>query len=198
MIKITKMATVTPAMRATGDDFPSVTRSWPGSRRATTGSLNGESDVVGRFTNVVGEAFPTTVVVGSVDDGVLDRSVTTDEEGIVEGTWEVDDEPWVTVEAACCLGDEREDLPKGFVVAMGCNVDVDIVQLKDPSYLNSKTKLSVFFSFLQFIVSLMIPPVMESKLVVLITSRSKELLSFRLSLNVVPARMTFGVPSHLK
>ena len=48
-------------------------------------TLNGESDVVGRFANVV---------VGSVDDGVLDRSVTTDEvKGIVEGTWEVDDEP---------------------------------------------------------------------------------------------------------
>ena len=93
-------------------------------------TLNGESDVVGRFTNVVGEAFPTTVVVGSVDDGVLDRSVTTGKEGIVEGTWEVDDEPWVTVEAACCLGDEREDLPKGFVVAMGCNVDVDMVPLR--------------------------------------------------------------------
>ena len=38
MIRITKMAMVTPAMRATGDDFPSVPRSWPGSRRATTGS----------------------------------------------------------------------------------------------------------------------------------------------------------------
>ena len=92
---------------------------------------NGESDVVGRFANVVGEAFPTTMVVGSVDDGVLDRSVTTDEvKGIVEGTWEVDDEPWATVEVACCLGDEREDAPKGFVVAMGCNVDVDMAPLR--------------------------------------------------------------------
>ena len=85
-------------------------------------TLNGESDVVGRFANVV---------VDSVDDGVLDRSVTTDEvKGIVEGTWEVDDEPWATVEVACCLGDEREDAPKGFVVAMGCNVDVDMVPLR--------------------------------------------------------------------
>ena len=58
-------------------------------------TLNGESDVVGRFANVV---------VDSVDDGVLDRSVTTDEvKGIVEGTWEVDDEPWATVEVACCM-----------------------------------------------------------------------------------------------
>ena len=85
-------------------------------------TLNGESDVVGRFANVV---------VGSVDDGVLDRSVTTDEvKGIVEGPWEVDDEPWATVEVACRLGDEREDAPKGFVVAMGCNVDVDMVPLR--------------------------------------------------------------------
>lgn len=94
-------------------------------------TLNGESDVVGRFANVVGEAFPTAMVVGSVDDGVLDRSVTIDEvKGIVGGTWEVDDEPWATVEVACCLGDEREDAPKGFVVAMGCNVDVDMVPLR--------------------------------------------------------------------
>ena len=83
-------------------------------------TLNGESDVVGRFANAV---------VGSVVDGVLDRSVTTDEvKGIVEGTWEVDDEPWATVEVACCLGDEREDAPKGFVV--GRNVDVDMVPLR--------------------------------------------------------------------
>ena len=47
-------------------------------------TLDGESDVVGRFANV--------------DDGVLDRSVTTDEvKGVVEGTWEVDDEPWATL-----------------------------------------------------------------------------------------------------
>ena len=61
-------------------------------------TLDGESDVVGRFANVVGEASPTPMVVGNVDDGVLDRSVTTDEvKGVVEGTWEVDDEPWATL-----------------------------------------------------------------------------------------------------
>ena len=61
-------------------------------------TLDGESDVVGRFANVVGEASPTPMVVGSVDDGVLDRSVTTHEvKGVVEGTWEVDDEPWATL-----------------------------------------------------------------------------------------------------
>ena len=47
-------------------------------------TLDGESDVIGRFANV--------------DDGVLDRSVTKDEvKGVVEGTWEVDDEPWATL-----------------------------------------------------------------------------------------------------
>ena len=41
-------------------------------------TLDGESDVVSRFANVVGEASPTPKVVGSVEDGVLNRSVTTD------------------------------------------------------------------------------------------------------------------------
>lgn len=178
MTRITKMATVTPAMRAIGDDFPPVLRSKPGSRRATTGSSDGESDVVGRFAKVVGEASPTPKVVGSVEDGVLNGSVTIDTvKGIVDGTWEVDGELWATVEAACSLalvfsdGDEREDVPNGSAVAVGCNVGVGMVQLKDPSYLNSKTKLLVFFPLLQFIVSLMILPDMESKLVMSVTLR---------------------------
>ena len=97
-------------------------------------TLAGESDVVRRFANEVGEASPTPKVVGSVEDGVLSRSVTTDTvKWIADGTWEVDGELWATVEATCSLvlvfsdGDEREDVPNGFAVAVGCNVDVGMV-----------------------------------------------------------------------
>ena len=73
-------------------------------------------------------------VVDSAENSVFVRSVTTGSvKGIFDGTWEVDGEVWAVVEAACSLvlifsdGDDREDVPNGFVVAGGCDVGVGMV-----------------------------------------------------------------------